>query len=251
MRSVTGELPRAAKQMVQRLLVVSADGDLLREIREILRLDAAFCVGTACDDASVLASFAAFAPAVVLIDGAAPAAGAAGLDICARLRALSGDVGLIVITAGKDVEERLRAFEHGSDDCLARPLDARELLARTRVLAGRSAQPRASSPPGQLRAGGRPPRGILNREQLEPRATALAHAYRLSPREREILLLIAQGVHLKEVGARVGCGYSSVRTHVRRMAKKLACSGSKELIVKFLLDAGAIASGKASPGAPT
>jgi DNA-binding NarL/FixJ family response regulator len=250
MISVTGELPRAAKQMVQRLLVVSPDGDLLQEIREILRLDAAFCVGTACDDAGVLASFAAFAPAVVLIDGVASAAGA-GLDICARLRALSADVGLIMITEGKDVEERLRAFEHGSDDCLARPLDARELLARTRVLAGRSAQPRASSPPAHLRAGGRPPRGIWDREQLEPRATALAHAYRLSPREREILLLIAQGVHLKEVGARLGCGYSSVRTHVRRMAKKLACSGSKELIVKFLLDAGAIASGKTSPGART
>lgn len=252
MRSVMGDVQRAAEQNVQGLLVVSRDRQLVQEIQAFLRAEGAFCVGVARDEQSALESYAVSAPAVVLIDGATSTADAAGLDICARLRALSADVGLLVITEGKDAEERLRTFEHGGDDCLTRPLDRRELVARMRALAGRSAQRRRATPPHEPPAGGLSLQGVLDRAQLEPRATALASEYRLSPREREILLLIVQGVHLKEVGDRVGCGYSSVRTHVRRMAKKLDCSGSKELIVKFLLDAGACAgpAGKESSTLP-
>lgn len=65
------------------------------------------------------------------------------------------------------------------------------------------------------------------------RSQAIAERYRLSPREREILLLLVRGVRQKEIGGVVGCAYSSVRTHISRMSSKLGCSGTTELVLRF------------------
>ena len=73
-------------------------------------------------------------------------------------------------------------------------------------------------------------------EWFQSRVVTLAAGYRLSGREQQILAEMARGVHLKEIGVRLGCSYASVRTHVRRMANKLRCSGAKEVIVRFFLD---------------
>jgi DNA-binding CsgD family transcriptional regulator len=70
-------------------------------------------------------------------------------------------------------------------------------------------------------------------DDLVLRLTAFAGRYRLSQREREILAQMVRGVHLKEIGSRIGCAYPTVRTHVRRMAAKLGCGGARELILKF------------------
>jgi DNA-binding CsgD family transcriptional regulator len=76
---------------------------------------------------------------------------------------------------------------------------------------------------------------LFDREQLTSHAARFADVYRLSNREQDILLLILKGVHLKEIGSHLGCEYSSVRTHLRRMAKKIGCSGTREIILEVLL----------------
>ncbi len=43
----------------------------------------------------------------------------------------------------------------------------------------------------------------------------------LSPREREVLRLLADGVTMREIGKRLGVSYSTVRTHVRSIGLKL------------------------------
>jgi DNA-binding CsgD family transcriptional regulator len=63
---------------------------------------------------------------------------------------------------------------------------------------------------------------------------AFALRYRLSSREREILRLVADGVHPKAVGDLIGCGYNSVRTHLHRTYKKVGCSGTRELLARVL-----------------
>ena len=57
--------------------------------------------------------------------------------------------------------------------------------------------------------------------------------YGLSEREQQIIRLLATGAHPKAIGAEVGCAYSSVRTHLRRAAKKLSCSGTLEIVIRF------------------
>lgn len=49
----------------------------------------------------------------------------------------------------------------------------------------------------------------------------------LSPREREVLQLMAEGVATRQIAARLGISYSTVRTHVRSISSKL---GSKSML---------------------
>jgi DNA-binding NarL/FixJ family response regulator len=59
----------------------------------------------------------------------------------------------------------------------------------------------------------------LDRVLLSPRATA--HIPHLSPREREVLHLMAEGFTAEAVGERLGVSVETVRTHVRNVVRKL------------------------------
>jgi DNA-binding CsgD family transcriptional regulator len=58
--------------------------------------------------------------------------------------------------------------------------------------------------------------------------------HRLSVREEQILLRLVLGSHPKAIGGSLGCEYGTVRTHIRRMQKKLGCTGMRELLVRFI-----------------
>lgn len=72
---------------------------------------------------------------------------------------------------------------------------------------------------------------------LMERVEAFRKKHGLSGREGEILWWVVRGTHPKAIGEAIGCGYESVRTHLRRMCRKLNCSGTRELLVRFLGDA--------------
>jgi DNA-binding response OmpR family regulator len=56
-----------------------------------------------------------------------------GLDVCTTLRA-SDNVPIIMLTARGEATDRVVGLELGADDYLAKPFDARELLARVRTV---------------------------------------------------------------------------------------------------------------------
>jgi DNA-binding CsgD family transcriptional regulator len=68
-------------------------------------------------------------------------------------------------------------------------------------------------------------------EAVHRRVARLRERCALSPREQQILVLVASGLELKAVGPQLGCAYSSVRTHLRRMAHKLNCSTTREILI--------------------
>lgn len=63
-----------------------------------------------------------------------------GLSICAGLRHRGVDTPILMLTAKKQLDDRLRGFSAGADDYLTKPFDAMELLARMRVLLSRRIQ---------------------------------------------------------------------------------------------------------------
>lgn len=53
----------------------------------------------------------------------------------------------------------------------------------------------------------------------------------LSPREREVLQLMADGVPTRQIGQRLGISYSTVRTHVRSISAKLGARSMVKAVV--------------------
>jgi DNA-binding NarL/FixJ family response regulator len=57
---------------------------------------------------------------------------------------------------------------------------------------------------------------------------------KLSPREYEVLALLAKGALYKEIANQLGIGLGTVRTHQRRIYEKLHVQSRTEAAVKFL-----------------
>ena len=56
-----------------------------------------------------------------------------GITICQRVRELSSDVPIIMLTAKDDVEDKVNGLDVGADDYMTKPFAVPELLARIRV----------------------------------------------------------------------------------------------------------------------
>jgi DNA-binding response OmpR family regulator len=61
-------------------------------------------------------------------------AGCDGVDVCRRIRDARLDVPIMVVTERDAVDDRVRALDSGADDCLLKPIELREMMARARAL---------------------------------------------------------------------------------------------------------------------
>ncbi len=57
-----------------------------------------------------------------------------GLDVCGKLREDGVSTPILMLTARKRLEDKLRGFELGADDYLTKPFEAAELVARLKAL---------------------------------------------------------------------------------------------------------------------
>ena len=80
----------------------------------------------------------------------------------------------------------------------------------------------------------------LDRILLSPRATA--NIPQLSPREREVMHLMAEGLTAEAIGERLGISVETVRTHVRNVIRKLQAR-NRVHAVALALERGEIALG--------
>jgi DNA-binding NarL/FixJ family response regulator len=71
----------------------------------------------------------------------------------------------------------------------------------------------------------------------------------LSPREREVLDLIAQGYTNQQIADRFGLSIKTIETHRSRMVEKLGLRSRAEL-VRYALDAGLFPGTDGGPGEP-
>ena len=59
-----------------------------------------------------------------------------------------------------------------------------------------------------------------------------AQLERLTPREKEVLRLMAEGTSSRDIASRLGISYTTVRTHIRSLGSKLGVHSKLEAIVK-------------------
>ncbi len=144
-----------------------------------------------------------------------------GIGCTARLKQLMPSVQIIIVTVYEDTERIFKALRAGACGYLLKRCTPEELVSAIR----------------EVRQGGAPMSREIARKVIlsfqEPVTTA-AEVEGLSPREREILELLAEGFPNKQIAARVGLTDGTVRWHLRHVYNKLHVRSRTEAALKFL-----------------
>ena len=170
--------------------------------------------GTAADGEEALAMVAELRPDVVLMDLRMP--GVDGVEATRRLRAEHPSVKVIVLTTYADDRSVIGALQAGAVGYLTKDAGASEIRqALERVGDGHA----VIDPAVQrllvdaVAAGARPP-------AVEP-ARAAAPPDGLTPREAEVLGLIAAGLSNAEIAARLVVSEATVKSHINHLLPKI------------------------------
>ena len=181
------------------VVIVDDHVALRRGMELLLRRAGHHVVGTADDAESAEALILRRRPDVALVDLALP--GKSGAELTRSLLSAEPGLRIVLYTGAADERQLLDALNAGAAGFALKSGDPEELDQAIRTVA----------------AGG---------DYLDPRLTALlagrASGRRLlSPREREILGLLSQGLSGEEAAKELFLSPETVRTHVRNAMQKL------------------------------
>jgi DNA-binding NarL/FixJ family response regulator len=213
--------------MTIRLLIVD-DQPLVRAgFRMILSAQPDFAVlGEAGDGAQALRlveqlTAAGTPPDVVVMDIRMPVLD--GVEATRRLCATkAGPPRVIVLTTFDTDEEAFAALQAGASGFLLKNAPPEDLLAAIRAVAS-----------GDAVVAPRVTRRLLDRfaGQLGPPRPEDGRLGQLTDREREVLLLIAQGLSNAEIAERLYLAEATVKTHVGRILTKLDARDRVQVVV--------------------
>lgn len=139
----SGATPKMATATAAMIVVVD-DESVMRSVIARLLVGAGYRVAEAGDGASALDLIRRERPALLLLDVNMP--GMSGLLALNILRERGFDLPVLMISGQGEVEHRLAGLDMGADDYMAKPFDARELLARVAALLRRRRGPASESP---------------------------------------------------------------------------------------------------------
>jgi DNA-binding NarL/FixJ family response regulator len=164
-------------------------------------------------------------PDVVLMDLSMPGIG--GLEATRRISAANTGARVLVLTVHAEEEYLMPVLEAGGSGYVTKHSADRELVDAVRIVARGDVflYPSAAT--------------VLTRSLRAPRA---AHAtddpvHLLSPREREVLSLTAEGYSSTEIGDRLHLSHKTVETYRQRLMDKLDLHHRSDL-VRFALARG-------------
>ncbi|MCG3150107.1 MAG: Transcriptional regulatory protein LiaR [Verrucomicrobiae bacterium] len=203
-----------------RVAIVEDDPQVRRMLAAIIRrAPDCECIGEYATAEAALAGIPAQAPQVVLMDIDLP--GMSGVECVQRLAEKSASLQILMLTVYKDTDSIFNALAAGAAGYLVKPVRAAQLVDAIRDVYGGGA-PMTSGIARkvvQMFQQGRPsPREVEN----------------LSPREQEVLDLLAQGYLYKEIAERIGVSYATIRTHVERIYHKLHVRSRAQAVARYL-----------------
>ena len=140
----------------------------------------------------------------------------------------SAGVKVVILTTFETDEYVYQALRAGASGFLVKDAEPEELIRAVRVVApGRGAALAERDPPPDRLARqprpGRPPRRRARPPRSgQPRRCPAADLARLTEREREVLVLVAQGLSNDEIAGRLYLSPLTTKTHVSHIMTKLA-----------------------------
>ena len=196
-------------------VLLADDHQLVREAFSQLLAPNCDVVGAVADGRALLAAAKELNPDLVVVDIAMPLLN--GLDAARQLKRLLPAVKVIFLTMSEDSDVAAEAFRVGAAGFLLKNSAASELfLAIQEALHGRSyVTPQAM-------------RGLVGTLIDAPEPGRKPGE--LSPRQREVLQLLAEGHSMKEVGRILKITPRTVAFHKYSMMEELGVKSSAELV---------------------
>lgn len=200
-------------------LLIADDHALFREgLRLLVERSGEFTVcGEASDGAEAVSLALRLKPDLVILDIAMPRMD--GLQAARRIRALS-DVPILFLTVHDSDSYFFQALEEGASGYVLKDSVAADLLAALRVVLAGNVY---LSPSVTRRLVDEYLRRVARGEELKSYAT-------LTPREREVLNLIAQGLTSREIAERLVVSLNTVQTHRLHLMEKLDLHSRAQLM---------------------
>ncbi len=158
-------------------------------------------------------------PEVVLMDINLP--GLNGVECVRRLKPQLPGAQMIMLTVYQNTEHIFNALAAGATGYMLKQTPPAELLLAIKEVHG----------------GGSPMSSHIARkivQSFQHTATASAEAESLSPREAEVLELLAKGFLYKEIAEQMKVSYATVHTHIRHIYEKLHVRSRTEAVAKHL-----------------
>jgi DNA-binding NarL/FixJ family response regulator len=195
-------------------VLLADDHNLLLGAFEKLLAPECEIVGTASDGRTLVVEAQRLKPDVVVLDIAMPLLN--GLDAGRQIKQLRKEVKLVFVTMNEDSDLAAEAFRAGASAYLLKRSAASELLVAIReVMKGRSyVTPLITE--GLVGS-------FMDAINRKP-------SHDLTPRQREVLQLLAEGHSMKQVAALLNVTPRTVAFHKYRMMEQLNIRSSAELI---------------------
>jgi DNA-binding NarL/FixJ family response regulator len=211
------------------------DDDLMRAgLRAVLSSDETIeILGDAADGREGVERARTLRPDVVLMDVRMPDLD--GIAATRELLAISPDVKVLMLTTFEEDDYIFGALSAGASGFLLKRTSPEELIAAIHAVAA-----------GDSLLSPSVTRRVIDRmaRQPPPEAAADRRLGELTPREREVLELVAQGLANAEIAAALVIEESTVKTHVKRILMKLRLRDRVQAVIF------AYESGLTRPGSP-
>jgi len=146
-------------------------------------------------------------PACLVLDVRMP--GLSGLDLQRELQAAKASHPIIFITGFGDVPMSVKAMKAGAVDFIPKPVRDEDLLRSIEQAVTRAT------------------RETVERDEIE---TLQGRADRLTPREREVMALVARGLLNKQIAFELGTSEKTVKVHRARVMQKMQVQSLAELV---------------------
>jgi len=189
---------------------------VLHGVTDVLKANPDMDVVASCTDgAAALKAIRQLAPTVAVLDIFMP--GLSGLDVLTHLTAERSETKLVFLTATANDEQILAAVAGGAKGIMLKERALSELIECVRTVAGGATWLPTDliDAASQREAGRRPMRELLGSS--------------LTCRERQITVMVAEGLSNKEIGRRLNLSEGTVKIHLHNIYKKIGVNNRTAL----------------------